>query len=182
MSMPIPEDDDAIAAGDMPLERVGRGANARMRPPQRAQVREPGEARESDTRLVRTRKRTDDRFHLDPRVIPAGMSYEWKAESVYGQKNLDHIASLQDNHWKPVPQERHPGLVVRKDGMILMERPAYLTDEARREDLEIARDNVDKVRNNIGDTPQGQFSRDHPSARRVTGVHSSFESVPIPEE
>jgi hypothetical protein len=37
----------------------------------------------------------------------------------------------------------HPGLVTRKDGMVRMDRPKYLTDEAQAEDFKVA---VDEIR------------------------------------
>lgn len=179
----IPEDfdEDSIIAAE-PMERAGRGSNARIRSPQRAAPAPTrDDARTSDTKLVRNRKRTEDKFFVDPRVVPQGQSYEWKRESCYGQGDPDHLANLSDNHWNPVPAERHPGLVVKKDGMVLMQRPAYLTDEAKREDYELAIGQVNSAAKSLTEAPQGQFDRNHPSAMKVNRLNTSHSTF-IPEE
>ena len=180
MTTAIPEDDFAELA-DAPLERAGRGASARIiRAPQRAEpVREAN--RTADTRLQRSRKRTEDPFFVDTRIIPPGISYEWKAESSYGKENREHMANCHDNHWRAVPEDRHPGLVTRKDGQVLMERPAYLTQDARQEDYDIALGQVRGIQGKLGETPDGQLSRAHPSARNASRLNVDH-SLSIPED
>ena len=91
--------------------------------------------------------RSTNRFEVDPAVIPEGWSYEWKRFSVYGQEDRQHQVFVQRNHWKPVPAGRHPEISGESpdstkpiiiDGLMLMERPAYLTQQAREEDLQNA--------------------------------------------
>lgn len=159
------------------VTRTPRRTRAPVREPAREQVREEPVRelnRSAAPRLSRSRKRSEDKYFVDQKIVPRGVSYEWKRMSCYGQPDPDHINNLQDNHWTPVPQDRHPNLVVKKDGMILMERPAYLTDEARQEDYDLAIGQVQSVRQNVSDTPQGQFDRNHPSARRATKVSSDY--------
>lgn len=141
------------------VSRAGRPQTARLRaqPIRHEEVRE--EPLQRSGRLQRNRKRTEDKFYVDPKMVPPGVSYEWKRKSCYGAEDRDHITNLMDNHWKAVPQERHPGLVTEKDGQILMERPKYLTDEAREEDYSIAMNEVQRVSQGLMDAPQGQFAR-----------------------
>lgn len=136
------------------------------------------ETRPAEPRLKRNRKRGDDRFYVDPKRIPTGESWEWKAESVYGKKQPDYIQQMEENHWHEVDSAKHR-IITRKDGMILMSRPSYLTEEARLEDYNIARGEVQGVQNAMSNAPRGTLSRDHPSAQRVTGIKSEF-GAPIP--
>jgi len=127
-------------------------------------------------RLKRRRHRGDDRFAIPKGIVPPGFSYEWKRESVFGKPDPYHQSGLRENHWTPVPAERHPGLLVKQDGMILMERPSYLTDEAHEEDFKVAMEQVQIARSGITDTPQGQFTRAHDSARRATKINTDYNT------
>ena len=49
-------------------------------------------------RLTR-RRRTQDPFYIDPSIIPPGISYEWKRQSVFGQPDNEHWFGLRENHW-----------------------------------------------------------------------------------
>lgn len=90
-------------------------------------------------------KRTtiSSKFDFDRSKIPPGWSYEFKKASIYGQEDRQYHLSLLRNHWRPVPGSRHPELVgsgagdhpIIIEGLMLMERPEYLTEEAKREDF-----------------------------------------------
>ena len=118
-------------------------ARAQQRDP-RAQTRDQPPRQASpptDAPRLHRRRRTADPFYIDPRLIPPGFSYEWKRESIFGQPDGEHQIGLRENHWRAVPAARHPELasagdtVIRRGGSLLMERPKYLTDEARLEDI-----------------------------------------------
>jgi hypothetical protein len=154
----------------------------RDKAPRVAATREP--ARETAPRgqdephLKRTRNRIADKFHV-PDAIKAdararGMSIEWKAVSVRGQPQEDHLLDLRANHWTDVPKGRYTNYSVAKEGMQLMERPLYLTEEARLEDYNVAMQDVLNISNAAAQTPQGHFPRDHPRAQRVSGIHTNF--------
>lgn len=169
----------ADAAPARAVPRRGRPPTARFQPPSEpnredptAQSAEP--ATVTGVRLQRNRKRTEDKFHFPKKLVPKGWDYEWKSESVKGMPMADHINNLRDNHWSFVPQDRHPNYLVKKDGMILMERPKYLTDDARREDLEMALNQVESVRTGIQGTPSGTMPR------RGTKVQTGYD-MPIPD-
>lgn len=174
------------------LRRAGRSANQRPpRFPQREQVRtEQDRVNAPAERLYRKSRRTVDAFFVDQKIIPKGMSYEWKAETVFGRPENAHQIDLRENHWKPVPSTRHPELCpdgyegpIRQGGQILMERPDYLTKEALKEGYVEAREQLtgqeQAVKSNPGD---GEFEREHVSVeRRTQGIKKSYEPFIIPD-
>jgi hypothetical protein len=182
--MEIADDDNETAALPPPGKRLTR-PNPRLR---REPVREAtGADREgahaAPGKLKRKRKRSNDRLYVDPKLIPPDMTYEWKAKTCFGAPTDPmHWQDLLENHWKPVPKERHPGVVVENDGLVLMERPKYLTQEARQEDFDIAREQARKAGLKLLDTPAGQFTRDHPSVRNTAQLNREFGPITIPEE
>lgn len=166
------------------LRKPARTANNRQaRPAVREEVAREEERAPVEGRLYRQRKEANDDFFVDRRVIPQGASYEWKRETAYGARNPAYEIGLADNHWKPVPASRHPHLlpegsnesVIRRDGMVLMERPAYLTQEARQEDYTKARDQVNGHRSKISSTPDGTLER------RQASINTSYEPMMIPD-
>lgn len=112
--------------------------------------------------LVRRSFESMDPFELPFEFVAAvqaeNYTLEWKAEYVYNQERSSYIAKLRDNgKWKPVLNSRLPGRypggpdeAIRHDGMILMERPAGLTQQARREDAVKAYDQVNMRQRNWG--------------------------------
>jgi hypothetical protein len=101
-------------------------------------------------RLSRTRLDDGgDRFHVPPEIIPAGWEYQWVVDSVNGNKEIvsDQALVFWENGWRPVPADRHPGRYtpvgtkgnIVRGGMVLMERPKALCDEARAEMVAKAR-------------------------------------------
>lgn len=92
-----------------------------------------------------------NRFEFDRSLIPNGMTYEFKRFSMFGQEDKEHLVDLEQNGWTPVPAERHPELSGRRavagadivrGGLMLMERPTEITDEARELDTFAARHQV----------------------------------------
>lgn len=130
-------------------------------------------------RLTR-RRRTQDPFYVDPRVIPQGMSYEWKRQSIFGQPDNEHWIGLRENHWKPVPAERHPELavagesVIKRGGTVLCERPKYLTEEAALEDIGEGLKPVQHMEEVMFGTKPGEMTRNHPSVRRISAVRQQY--------
>lgn len=84
-----------------------------------------------------------DPFAIDPSIVPDGWVYEWKRYSIYNQVDHTHQARLaRIGRWTPVPASRHDGMflppgsdgAIIHDGLILMERPAVLHQEAMMEE------------------------------------------------
>lgn len=117
------------------------------------------------TILSRKRGSNVDRFYIPDHLIPAGYTYEWKREFLYGQRDDAHITHLHDNGWRPVVHGAHKGYfssvsdpteIIRRDGMMLMERPAELTRQAREEDFQAAQMLVEAQKQQLtGAIPQG---------------------------
>jgi hypothetical protein len=83
-----------------------------------------------------------DPYAIDPSIVPPGWVYEWKRYAVAGQVDHNYQAQLaRVGRWIPVLAENHDGVFLPPgskgsiiiDGLILMERPVELHNEARRE-------------------------------------------------
>ena len=142
----------------------------------REPVHEPVHA---ESRRTRRKKSTvhEDQFYLPIEEIPEGSSYEWKRFSVHGQEDPFYLAGLREQGWEPVNPKRHPNWVppgynqpsIIKGGMILMERPLVLTQEAQAEQRQLARQQVREAEQRLGMTPKGELTREHPEVRpRIT--------------
>lgn len=92
-----------------------------------------------------------NRFEFDRDVIPDGMTYEWKRKSMFGAEDVENMINLDQNGWSPVPADRHPELMGRRPqvggeivrgGLMLMERPEEITQEAKELDTFAARNQV----------------------------------------
>lgn len=129
-----------------------------------------------------------DEFYIDPTDIPPGWSYEWKRHTVAGAEDPSYAVSLARKGWEPVPVDRLPHLMpasskdqyVTRKGMILMERPAELTDEARNIEERRARLQVRNKEAQLGEARPGEFSRNNKDAP-LAKVKKGWEAVPIPE-
>jgi hypothetical protein len=70
---------------------------------------------------------------------------------------------------------------IERDGMILMERPKELTDEARANDIRNARAQVQQKQEQLAQAPQGQFDRANKD-RSLVKVARNYEAISIPNE
>lgn len=132
-----------------------------------------------------------DQFAVDPRMIPDGWSYEWKRETIYNEPDPAYQAELASNGWTPVPCERHDGVflphgtqgAIRRGGLILMERPAILTEEARIEDkrnADRALRSAYEVRGLMNADPSF-VDFDHGGAQKASFVNREVERAPARE-
>ncbi|MBB3411214.1 hypothetical protein FHT87_005167 [Rhizobium sp. BK316] len=138
---------------------------------------------------IRSRKRKGgqsvDKFHIDASQIPSGSSYEWKTVTVYGKEDPSYNVLLREQGWEPVDSSRHPGLVadghtgpIIRDGLMLMERPIELTQEAMAEDRANATEMVTiKKQQILGETPAGTMSREASNLKNY--ARTSYEALPI---
>jgi hypothetical protein len=102
--------------------------------------------------LSRRRTATGDIFDIPLALVPKGIEYQWCAVSIAGNSEvlIDQTLMFQENGWRPVPAERHPGRFmpaghkgsIIRGGQMLMERPTVLSDEARAEEYRKAYDQV----------------------------------------
>lgn len=126
-----------------------------------------------------------NQFPLPP--APDGWTYEWKRKSVMGQEDPAHMTDLLRKGWEPVPASRHPEMMptgntyesVERKGMILMERPTELVEEARAIEQRRARGQVRAKEVQLAGTPDGTLSRDDP--RVSPKIKKGYEPMPIPD-
>jgi hypothetical protein len=172
------------------VETVTAVPRAEMRP----------EVREEDSRARAARRAAEirghigdmdqgvDEFFVDPSIIPEGWTYEWKRLSILGQEDATHQIHLARMGWEAVPARRHPGMMpaswtkgtIERKGMILMERPTEVVEEARRIQNKAAKDQVRAKEAQIAGAPDGTMTRDHAQTRPK--INKSFEAIPIPKE
>jgi hypothetical protein len=109
-----------------------------------------------------------DKFDVPANLIPEGWSYNWKTWSVYNEERPQYFANMQRGGWSPVPASRHPELTypgyvgdtILRDGMILCERPAVLTEEAHERASREARAQVRAKEQAMSATPVNTLPRD----------------------
>tara|TARA_R110000868_G_scaffold87298_8_gene244319 strand:- start:1257 stop:1814 length:558 start_codon:yes stop_codon:yes gene_type:complete len=127
-----------------------------------------------------------DKFYVPPDIIPDGWTYEWKRMTIYNQADPSHQVQLARMGWEAVPTSRHPEMMpmsgdhpyIARDGMILMERPTEIVNEARAASLREARMQVRHKEEQIAGTPDGTMTRDH--ARVKPKISKGYEPIPIP--
>lgn len=127
-----------------------------------AEERDPNKIYSRDGREINGLRFTgdEDKFDLNHMGIvpPPGWTYEWKTKTIKNWEWRDHQVELYQNGWTPVPAERHDGLVmprghdgpIERGGMVLMERPARLTQMARQIEKRKADDPVQQSRSMAG--------------------------------
>jgi len=153
--------------------------------------------REEDPRVAAARRAAEIRGHLGNtedsmdkfRTPPAppGWEYEWKRRLLLGQEDPSYQVALARMGWEPVPTYRHPEMMplqgnhptIERDGMILMQRPGVISDEARAAELSRARNQVRVKEQQLNATPDGTLTRDHPSARPQ--IKKGYEPIAVPE-
>jgi hypothetical protein len=168
-----------------------------MRPPVRSEVREESASERAAKRTAEIRAHRQgldmentDQYYIDPYIVPEGWSYEWKRKTIYNQEDPSYQIRLADAGWTPVPatrDARHKAMMptgnyatIERDGMILMERPKELTDEAKAIELRRARNQVRSKEQQLSNTPDGTMTRE--DARVRPQVKKSYEAMPIPNE
>ena len=129
-----------------------------------------------------------DDFYIDAHLIPPGWTYEWKRKTVFGQEDPAYQVQLARTGWEPVPAHRHRSYMpdgsksatIERKGMILMERPLELTEEARAIELRKARNQVRQKEAQLNSAPDGQFGREHSQVKPK--ISKSYEAMPIPKD
>lgn len=126
----------------------------------------------------RRRQTSDNPFHIAAIEIPDGSTWEWKRVSTFGQVDVENQITAKEAGWLPVtwemrdPMTRPPGLteigmkepVIRK-GLMLMERPVELTQEAIGEERQRANQQVTDKFRELGQAPADTMTRQHPNLK-----------------
>lgn len=171
--------------------------NAVPRAEMRSEMREEDSVERARRRSAELRGQLEhvneggDKFYIDPDMVPEGWAYEWKRRLLLGAEDPSHMVELARAGWEAVPLNRDNkhqammpnnwnGNTIERDGMILMERPAEVVEEARRRNDYLARKQVRDKEAQIAGTPDGTLTRDHAQTRPQ--IKKSYESVPIPKD
>jgi len=172
-----------------------QAVKASERPPLRAEMRDDDpraraarRAAEIKGHLGGNMDEGTDEFFIDTRTVPDGWTYEWKRRTVLGKEDPAYQVSLARLGWEPVPASRHPEMMpagmsaadIERKGMVLMERPKEITDEARRIDAQKARNQVRAKEQQLSYAPEGTLPRDHAQAR--PNIKKSYSPVDIPTD
>lgn len=124
------------------------------------------------------KKSSQNPLDVPAHLIPAGMKYEWKRKSLYGKEDEHNMVFVQEaGAWSPVPSDRagHGVLGTKGSrargeighgGLILMERPVELDNEARQEEYAEARGIREIQMQKLGLTPRGALPATAPRVRR----------------
>jgi len=131
-----------------------------------------------------------DEFYIDPRDIPPGWSYEWKRKVVMGKEDPAYQVHLARMGWEPVPASRHPSYMpegtsvatIERKGMILMERPSELSEEARAIEQRRARNQVKQKESQLNSAPEGTMQRTRSDGTALTSIKKSYEAIPVPND
>jgi len=116
---------------------------AGVRAPVRESIRdavpelEKGEVRGRNGEILKFRSTNGDQFDIPEDLIEDGWTYQWQAQTCYGEPSND-LAQMYANGWRYVTSDSRVGkffLVpgekaecIVRGGLVLMERPAELTE------------------------------------------------------
>lgn len=130
----------------------------------------------------------EDKFAAPP--APEGWTYEWKRFTVFNEEDPGYQVKLAQTGWEPVPLNRHKNMMpeaysgsgtIKRDGMMLMQRPAEVTDFIRNRENSAARDQVRTKEEQLSGTPQGTLPRDA-DPRTKPKIRKSIEPMAIPDK
>lgn len=138
---------------------------------------------------------TPDKLHIDPNLIPPGMSALWVTDSIYGQPQPQHRATFERKGWTPVHQEDFDGQFdgmfmpkgadgeIKMDGLTLMMRPKELTDRAKKQERRAALEQVAVKEQALrGGDLNTSLDSQHESALGYNRIKKSVERIAIPED
>lgn len=184
------EDDGADLVAKPEAEKAARAT----RGPKRGGMREENPRVRAARRAAELRNHLGDmdegtdEFYINPDDVPDGWTYEWKRKLVMGAEDPAYQVSLARAGWEAVPTSRHPSYmpdtgnypVIERKGMILMERPAEIHEEARARDYRKATGQVRTKEQQLSQSGVGEFERANKDQSLVK-VKKSYESIPIPD-
>jgi hypothetical protein len=130
----------------------------------------------------------NDEYYIELGIIPDGWSYEWKARTILGAEDPAHQVALARKGWESVPASRHPELMpigykgaeITRKGMVLMERPLEITQEAQRRLLLAARTQMRDKEAQLTQAKSNEFDRTNKGDPLVK-INKKYEAIPIPE-
>ena len=135
----------------------------------------------------------NDKFAIDPRIIPDGWTYQWKLASVLGQSLPSYEMRRNAGGWDPVPLSRHPELMpkdwkgntIEMEGQILCERPLEIEQDAQLREKRKANELVGRKEREVTQAPAGQtspFANTNKGDPINIGIRKSYSPMAIPKE
>lgn len=196
----FPRPEDRLAASDSAPEGDALDATPVEgdvkveRPPLRPEQREESSIEAADRRtreILEGGELLDHtaKYELPEGIEPDGWVYQWKATSVIGKPNTQHISNLLQTGWEFVPASRHPELMgatpnekhIERDGCTLMMRPRQIEDMILDRDRSRARAQVRSKEQQLRQAPPGTFERGtHPNA--PVRIGKSYERIVLPKD
>jgi hypothetical protein len=180
--------DNAPDDGEIQSHPADEVAKVRERPVSRPPLRD-AKARAAEIRAhnIDDVEGTDE-FYIPPGDVPEGWGYQWKRQFTMGKEDPAYMVAVTRKGWEPVPTSRHPSYMPRgstdpyitRKGMILMEMPQDLIDEANAAELRRAKLQVRNKEEQLSAAPPGQFERSNKDDP-MTKVKKSYTPMPIPE-
>lgn len=165
---------DDVAVDRPPLRPAMRGEDSRARAKRRAEEIKKNGGLDVDS---------VDKFHIDRNRVPDGWEWEWKRDTTFGKEDPSYMSALLMSGWEPVPTDDMPELMpgmkeaaIRRDGMILMQRPKEISDLARERELRAARGQVRSNEAKMGMASEGEGPRIPPK------VNKNYEAISIPDD
>jgi hypothetical protein len=182
---------EAIADNNLPSE-ADNFAPVKERPPMRPAMREDDPRVAAARRAAEIRNQFEnvdegaDEFRTPP--APDGWHYEWKRRTLLGQEDPAYQVELARMGWEAVSTKRHPEMmpmqgnhpIIERKGMVLMQRPSVISDEARSNELRKARNQVRVKEQQLNAAPDGTLTRDHPSARAQ--IKKGYSPIEVPSD
>lgn len=130
--------------------------------------------------IYRRRDGLTDPFSIPSELKDPRWDLQWVRVSTHGLEDVDNQVKMQENGWRPISAKRPgwegrfmpPGYdgAIQKGGLMLMERPMSLTEEARNDERQKVRGQTETQRAQFGMALPAGFSGDTAAARAATGI------------
>lgn len=131
-----------------------------------------------------------DEFLIPDHLKHSEWTMEWKRWSVYNAEDHGYINQCLQTGWTFVPADRAgfemflprgwKESYVLKKGMVLMERPAAITDMITKRQSDEAKAQVRRKELQVGEAPPGTLQRQDSTGKNVGSIKRSI-SGPIPD-
>jgi hypothetical protein len=113
------------------------------RSPARAELRAKGQVFGRDGEILARNKNFEETYSIPDHLKEKGWSYQWNRMTYYGKDDVPEMTRMMDNGWRYVKPDSDIGKsygmttgdkdYIEIGGLVLMERPQSLTDEALEE-------------------------------------------------
>jgi hypothetical protein len=130
--------------------------------------------------IYRRRDSVSDPFSIPMDLRDPDWDTQWVRVSVHGWEDVDNQVGMQENGWRPISANRPgwegrfmpPGYkgAIQKSGLMLMERPMTLSQEAHDEEKRLVRAQTETQRQQFGMALPSGFDGNTAAARAASGI------------